>query len=54
MEPAIPMTARLAASALRPSKPVHRKLPLELFELEPESGEDERLSIDLGLDQIED
>ena len=53
METASPVTAHLA-STLRPSRPVHRVLPLELFELEPESGEDECLPIDLGLDQIED
>ena len=30
-----------------------RKIRLELFELEPESGEDQPLPIDLGLDQVE-
>jgi hypothetical protein len=35
-------------------KIVYRKLPLELFELEPESGEDESLHVDLDLDQLED
>lgn len=36
------------------TKIVHRKLPLELYELEPESGEDESLHLDLNLDQLED
>jgi hypothetical protein len=36
------------------TKIVHRKLPLKIYELEPESGEDENLSIDLDLDQLED
>jgi hypothetical protein len=31
-----------------------RKLPLEMWEMEPEGGEDERIDLDLGLDQIED
>lgn len=54
MEPASPIRGSLAASTLRSAKPLHRKLPLELYELEPESGEDERISVDLGLDQLED
>jgi hypothetical protein len=29
-------------------------LRLELWEMEPEAGEDERINLDLGLDQIED
>ena len=36
------------------TKTVHRKLPLELYELDPESGEDESLDVDLNLDQLED
>lgn len=36
------------------TKGVRRKLPLELYELEPESGEDESLDVDLDLDQLED
>jgi hypothetical protein len=31
-----------------------RKLHFELWEMEPEAGEDERMDLDLGLDQIED
>jgi hypothetical protein len=31
-----------------------RKLVLEMWEMEPESGEDESIGLDLGLDQIED
>ncbi len=31
-----------------------RKLHFELWEMELEAGEDERIDIDLGLDQIED
>jgi hypothetical protein len=40
----------------RRKRVVHRKLPLKLYELEPESGEDENLHIDLDymLDQLED
>jgi len=33
---------------------IYRKLPLELYELEPESGEEESLDMDLDLDQLED
>jgi len=36
------------------TKVLHRKLPLQLFELEPDSGEDESLDVDLDLDQLED
>jgi len=36
------------------TKALRRKLQLELYELEPESGEDERLDADLDLDQLED
>jgi hypothetical protein len=36
------------------TKIIRRKLPLKLYELEPESGEDESLHVDLNLDQIED
>jgi hypothetical protein len=53
MEPASPVRASVASSTLPPAKPLRRKLPLRLYELEPESGEDERISIDLGLDQLE-
>jgi len=35
-------------------KVAHRKLPLPLYELEPESGEDEGLNVELPLDQLED
>ena len=35
------------------TKIVYRKLPFELYELEPESGEDESIHVDLDLDQIE-
>ena len=53
MEPASPARASVASSTLPPAKPLRRKLSLVLYELEPESGEDERISIDLGLDQLE-
>ena len=33
---------------------VYRKLSLQLYELEPDSGEDESLHVDLPLDQLED
>ena len=33
---------------------VHRKLPLDLYELEPDSGVDRPLNLDLNLDQIKD
>jgi hypothetical protein len=52
MEPVSHVRARLEASSLQPAKPL-RKLPLELYQLEPESGEDENISVDLGLDQLE-
>lgn len=32
----------------------YRKLPIEIYELEPESGEDENIGVDLGLNQLED
>jgi hypothetical protein len=32
---------------------IYRKLPLNLYELEPESGEDEDIGVDLDLDQVE-
>ena len=32
----------------------YRRLPIEIYELEPESGEDENVSLDLGLNQLED
>jgi len=35
-------------------KVAHRKLLLPLYELEPESGEDEALNVELPLDQLED
>ena len=53
MEPARPVTARIGAGSKRARKLVKRRLFLELFELEPESGEDECIPIDLGLDQVE-
>lgn len=31
----------------------YRRLPFDMYEMEPESGEDEKLSLDLGLDQLE-
>lgn len=31
----------------------YRKLPIEIFEMEPEAGEEERVSLNFGLDQIE-
>ena len=33
---------------------LRRKLPLELYELEPESGEEEDLEVDVDLDELED
>jgi hypothetical protein len=36
------------------TKIVYRKLPLELYELEPDSGEDESLHVELDIDQLED
>ena len=35
-------------------KVAHRKLLLPLYELEPESGEDDGLNVELPLDQLED
>jgi len=32
---------------------IYRKLPLDLYELEPESREDEDIGVDLDLDQVE-
>ena len=34
--------------------PPRRKLNFDLWEMELDAGEDERIDIDLGLDQIED
>ena len=31
-----------------------RRLYFEMWEMEPEAGEDEKIDLDLGLDQIED
>ena len=36
------------------TKVLRRKLSLDLYELEPDSGEEESLQLDLNLDQIED
>ena len=36
------------------TRAAHRKLRLELYELEPESGKDESVHVDLNLDQLED
>ena len=53
MEPPRPITARVSAGILRFQRRANRRLPLDLYELEPESGDDERLQVDLDLDQIE-
>jgi cell division GTPase FtsZ len=31
----------------------YRKLPIEIFEMEPEAGEEEQVTLNFGLDQIE-
>jgi hypothetical protein len=54
MHPSRRTRASLEANTLRPTKPPLRKLSLGLYELEPESGEDELMTVDLGLDQLED
>ena len=53
MERVARLQARQERVGGRRTKFVHRKLPLQLYELEPESGEDERLHVDLDLDQLE-
>jgi len=54
MEAPRPITAHDGSVVERSTKAVRRKVQLKLFELEPESGEDEAVSLDLDLDQIED
>jgi len=52
MEAPRPIIASVRSAAQR-LKSARRKIRLELFELEPESGEDEAVPLDLGLDQLE-
>jgi hypothetical protein len=47
------MLTRRASLAKQHARVIYRKLPLNLFELEPESGEDEDIGVDLDLDQVE-
>ena len=44
------VTVRIQGFELRS----RRKLHFEIWEMEPEAGEDEKIDLDLGLDQIED
>jgi len=55
MEPANQVAARprVHGHVQSYTKRVHRKVTLDLYELEPESGEDERINLQLELDQIE-
>ncbi len=50
----IPTASRFNVRIQQSEHRARRKLHLELWELEPGAGEDERLDLDLGLDQIED
>ena len=54
MKPASPIRAGRTRGTLQSGRSLHRRLPLKLYELESESGEDERVYVDLGLDQLED
>lgn len=45
---------RLSGRIQRNEPQPRRKLHFELWEMELEAGEDERIDVDLGLDQIED
>ena len=54
MEPTSRILRRSEPLAVDRRKAIYRKLPLELYELEAESGEDESIHVDLNLDQIED
>ncbi len=49
-----PTTNRLGRKIQQFEARPRRELYFEIWEMEPESGEDERIDIDLGLDQIED
>ena len=53
MEPAGTIAARPQARKPQHVRTMRRKLRLDLFELEVESGEDEALGIELPLDQLE-
>lgn len=46
--------ARPASPSKAQARLIYRRLPLDLYELEPESGEEENLDMDLDLDQLED
>jgi len=48
------VVARLKRIGEQRPKILCRKLLLDLYELEPDSGEEESLQLDLNLDQIED
>jgi len=48
------MTNRLDMRTQQFESRPRRKLHFEMWEMEPEAGEDERIDLDLGLDQIED
>jgi hypothetical protein len=48
-----PTADRLVRKIHRFEPRPRRKLHFDLWEMEPEAGEDERIDIDLGLDQIE-
>jgi hypothetical protein len=52
MEPARPIIADVSTRRVS-ARRAHRRVRVNLYELEPESGEDERLSLHLDLDQIE-
>jgi hypothetical protein len=54
MRPTGNIVSRHESTSEYGTKSLSRKLPLRLFELDPESGEEESVHVDLDLDQLED